>query len=130
MDQNWKAGLEDVIAARSAICRVDGEAGRLYYRGYEIGELGGGGALEDVTALLWFGGLPRSSSGGSLHGRRSPGRSAATRRRGCPASATGSTKSTMPALASCAGWRSPWRRPPVGRGSSRWPSACTTRCAR
>ena len=31
MDATWKAGLEDVIAARSAICRVDGEAGRLYY---------------------------------------------------------------------------------------------------
>ena len=39
----WKAGLEDVIAARSAICTVDGEAGRLYYRGYEIGELAGRG---------------------------------------------------------------------------------------
>jgi len=39
MDQAWKAGLEDVIAARSAVCQVDGEAGRLYYRGYEIGDL-------------------------------------------------------------------------------------------
>ena len=33
----WKDGLEDVIAARSAICQVDGAEGRLYYRGYEIG---------------------------------------------------------------------------------------------
>ena len=24
MDDNWKAGLEDVIAARSAICTIDG----------------------------------------------------------------------------------------------------------
>jgi len=39
MDQAWKAGLEDVVAARSAICQVDGAAGRLYYRGYEIGDL-------------------------------------------------------------------------------------------
>src|SRR2546428_4320198 len=41
METAWKAGLEDVIAARSAICRVDGEAGRLYYRGYEIGDARG-----------------------------------------------------------------------------------------
>ena len=26
----WKAGLEDVVAARSAITAIDGEAGRLY----------------------------------------------------------------------------------------------------
>ena len=37
MASGYKDGLEDIIAARSAICRVDGEAGRLYYRGYEIG---------------------------------------------------------------------------------------------
>src|SRR5438132_1562521 len=39
MDSAWKAGLEDVIAARSAVCTIDGAAGRLYYRGYEIGDL-------------------------------------------------------------------------------------------
>jgi len=33
MDTTWKDGLEDVIAARSAICQIDGAAGRLYYRG-------------------------------------------------------------------------------------------------
>jgi len=33
-DSGWKAGLEDVIAARSAICAIDGAAGRLFYRGY------------------------------------------------------------------------------------------------
>src|SRR5260370_30397290 len=57
-DTAWKAGLEDVIAARSAICRVDGAAGRLFYRGYEIGELAGGGPFGEVTALLWSGELP------------------------------------------------------------------------
>ena len=54
----FKAGLEDVIAARSAICQVDGSAGRLYYRGYEIGDLTAAVTFEDVTALLWFGELP------------------------------------------------------------------------
>src|SRR5712691_1991413 len=61
MDATWKAGLEDVIAARSAICRVDGEAGRLYYRGYEIGDLAAGASFDDVTHLLWFGELPTAS---------------------------------------------------------------------
>jgi citrate synthase len=63
MDQTWKAGLEDVIAARSAICSIDGAAGRLYYRGYEIGELAGRLSFEDTTYLLWFGerGTPAES---------------------------------------------------------------------
>ncbi len=58
MDHTWKTGLEDVVAARSAICQVDGEAGRLYYRGYEIGEVAASASFEDVTRLLWFGELP------------------------------------------------------------------------
>src|SRR5438046_6045364 len=58
MDDQWKAGLEDVIAARSAVCTIDGAAGRLYYRGYEIGDLAGAVPFEDVTQLLWFGELP------------------------------------------------------------------------
>jgi len=58
MDNDWKAGLEDVIAARSGVCAIDGAAGRLYYRGYEIGELAGHVSFEDVTWLLWHGELP------------------------------------------------------------------------
>ena len=58
MDTAWKAGLEDVLAARSSITSVDGQAGRLFYRGYEIGELAGVVPFEEVTALLWFGELP------------------------------------------------------------------------
>jgi citrate synthase len=58
MTTTYKDGLEDVIAARSAICRVDGEAGRLYYRGYEIADLVSAASFEDTTHLLWFGELP------------------------------------------------------------------------
>jgi citrate synthase len=58
MNEDWKAGLEDVIAARSAVCTIDGTAGRLYYRGYEIGELAGHVSFEEVTWLLWHGELP------------------------------------------------------------------------
>ena len=58
MDSEWKAGLEDVIAARSGICTIDGLKGQLYYRGYEIGELAGHVSFDDVTWLLWHGELP------------------------------------------------------------------------
>jgi citrate synthase len=58
MDRDWKAGLEDVVAARSGVCTIDGGAGRLYYRGYEIGDLAGAVPFEDVTRLLWLGELP------------------------------------------------------------------------
>ncbi len=58
----WKDGLEDVIAGRSAICQVDGAAGRLYYRGYEIGDLATGASFEEVIHLLWFGELPDAAA--------------------------------------------------------------------
>jgi len=58
MTTAYKDGLEDVIAARSAICRVDGEAGRLFYGGYEIADLVASATFEDTTHLLWFGELP------------------------------------------------------------------------
>jgi citrate synthase len=57
-EANWKAGLEGVVATQSAICTVDGEAGRLFYRGYEIADLARATSFEDVTYLLWFGELP------------------------------------------------------------------------
>src|SRR5262245_17380426 len=61
MAAEW-AGLEDVVAARSAIRSIDGAAGRLYYRGYEIGALAGRVPFEAVTALLWFGELPEAAA--------------------------------------------------------------------
>lgn len=51
-------GLEGVIAAATRIGHVDGEAGRLIYRGFEIGELSGRAAFEEVAHLLWAGRLP------------------------------------------------------------------------
>jgi 2-methylcitrate synthase len=58
MATEWKAGLEDVVAARSAITAIDGTRGRLSYRGYEVGELASRVPFEEVTHLLWFGELP------------------------------------------------------------------------
>jgi citrate synthase len=69
MESVWKAGLEDVIAARSAVCAIDGGAGRLYYRGYEIGDLAGAVPFEDVTQLLWFGELPAPDAARAFRAR-------------------------------------------------------------
>ena len=69
MDTGWKAGLEDVIAARSGICQVDGERGKLYYRGYEIAELAGALSFEDVTALLWQGEVPSAAESAAFAAR-------------------------------------------------------------
>jgi citrate synthase len=69
MSSSWKAGLEDVVATRSAICTVDGEAGRLFYRGYEIADLARATSFEDVSYLLWFGELPDATQSAE-HRRR------------------------------------------------------------
>jgi len=69
MDTAWKAGLEDVVAARSSITLVDGRAGRLFYRGYEIGGLAGIVPFEEVTALLWFGELPTRDEAAAFRAR-------------------------------------------------------------
>jgi len=55
-----KAGLEDVLAGYSRICRVDGELGELYYSGYNIHELAQA-RFEEVIYLLWNGELPKKN---------------------------------------------------------------------
>lgn len=71
---DWKAGLEDVVATRSAICTVDGANGRLYYRGYEIADLAGRASFEEITHLLWFGELPSAADGRAFAARLAGGR--------------------------------------------------------
>ena len=53
-----KAGLEDVIAANSAICDIIGPEGKLTYRGIDIHDLARHSSFEETTYLLWFGQLP------------------------------------------------------------------------
>ncbi len=53
-----KAGLEDVIAANSAICDIIGGEGKLTYRGIDIHELARNSSFEETTYLLWFAHLP------------------------------------------------------------------------
>jgi citrate synthase len=54
-------GLEGIVAATSAICWIDGDAGVLSYRGIDIHELAQHSTFEETTYLLWFGHLPTSS---------------------------------------------------------------------
>jgi citrate synthase len=53
-----KAGLEDVVAASSSICDVNGKEGRLIYQGYDIHDLAQKSTFEETVYLLWFGRLP------------------------------------------------------------------------
>jgi citrate synthase len=54
-------GLEGIIATKSSICWIDGEAGVLAYRGIDIHELAVHSDFEETTYLLWFGKLPTAS---------------------------------------------------------------------
>ncbi len=56
--QTWSKGLEGVIAGDSTICRIDGDAGKLYYRGYSIEDLAAHSDFEEVTSLLLNDRLP------------------------------------------------------------------------
>jgi citrate synthase len=53
------AGLEGVVAGESEICYIDGYAGVLSYRGYNIHTLAQNATFEEVIWLLWKGTLPR-----------------------------------------------------------------------
>jgi citrate synthase len=61
-----KAGLEDVVAATSAICYLDGDRGVLAYYGYDIHDLAKGATFEETCYLLWHGRLPNRAELGDL----------------------------------------------------------------
>jgi citrate synthase len=62
-----KGGLEGIVAATTAISRVDGTAGRLIYRGYNIHDLARTCTFEEVAHLLWFEHLPNQQELSDLH---------------------------------------------------------------
>jgi 2-methylcitrate synthase len=66
IDTTSKAGLEDVVAAPSSICYLDGERGVLAYRGYDIHDLAEHATFEEVCFLLWHGRLPNRTELGDL----------------------------------------------------------------
>jgi len=51
-------GLEGIIIDSSEISKIDGAAGRLIYRGYDIHDLTSSLSFEEVAYLLWDGNLP------------------------------------------------------------------------
>ncbi len=51
-------GLEDVVAATTALSHVDGERGELIIGGFPVGELAAEATFEETTWLLWHGELP------------------------------------------------------------------------
>ncbi|HYN70470.1 MAG TPA: citrate/2-methylcitrate synthase [Candidatus Eisenbacteria bacterium] len=51
----YSPGLEGVVAAETALAMVDGERGRLLYRGYRIGDLVERASYAAVANLLWTG---------------------------------------------------------------------------
>src|SRR5258706_16244841 len=53
-----KEGLEGVVAARTGLSLIEGEKGRLSYRGYSIQDLAENSSFEEVVHLLWYGELP------------------------------------------------------------------------
>jgi citrate synthase len=65
-DAKPKGGLEDVVAASSAICYLDGDRGVLAYFGYDIHDLARGASFEEVCYLLWHGRLPTRAELGDL----------------------------------------------------------------
>lgn len=56
-----KGGLEGIVAATTALSKIEGAEGRLIYRGYNIHDLARSTSFEEVAYLLWFGQLPNQA---------------------------------------------------------------------
>ena len=74
MSTTTGAGLEGVIAGESEICYIDGYAGVLSYRGYNIHTLADHASFEEVVYLLWHGRLPKASELSALKAELSANR--------------------------------------------------------
>jgi citrate synthase len=68
-------GLADVVAASTAISDIDGHAGRLSYRGYDINELAGNASFEEIAYLLQRGAAPDRAQHGDFQAELAAGRS-------------------------------------------------------
>ncbi len=54
-------GLEGVVAEATRLSDVQGQVGRLLYRGYDINDLASHSTFEETVYLLWEGSLPSRS---------------------------------------------------------------------
>ncbi|SHG43120.1 citrate synthase [Halobaculum gomorrense] len=61
MSDELKRGLEGVLVAESDLSFIDGDEGKLVYRGYAIEDLAEHASYEETLYLLWNGELPTAS---------------------------------------------------------------------
>jgi citrate synthase len=66
-------GLADVVAASTALSDIDGQAGRLFYRGYDIHQLAGVATFEEIAYLLQRGTAPTPAALDSYHAELAAG---------------------------------------------------------
>src|SRR2546428_12932256 len=64
-----KGGLEGIVAATTALSKVEGTAGRLIYHGYNIHDVARTTTFEEIAHLLWFGQLPNKTELSNLKAR-------------------------------------------------------------
>jgi citrate synthase len=84
-------GLADVIAASTSISDIDGQAGTLSYRGYDIQELADRTSFEEVAHLLHRGTLPTTPELAGYRADLAAGRS----------ELGGTVERVLPAVAGC-----------------------------
>jgi citrate synthase len=61
-----RKGLEDIAVKETSITYIDGELGRLYYRGYSIFDLAEFSNFEETAYLIWYGKLPNREELGEI----------------------------------------------------------------
>lgn len=57
-NNEYKPGLEGVVAAETTLSHVDGQKGELIIGGYQLEDLAANATFEEVVYLLWHGTLP------------------------------------------------------------------------
>jgi citrate synthase len=67
-------GLADVVAASTGLSDIDGQHGRLFYRGYDIHDIAGRVSFEECVHLLQRGSLPTTDQLGGIVGELTAGR--------------------------------------------------------
>jgi citrate synthase len=72
MAEKPSKGLADVVAASTALSDIDGRAGRLFYRGYDINQLAGSATFEETAYLLQRGSPPAVASWPAIAARSRP----------------------------------------------------------
>jgi citrate synthase len=103
--QTYHRGLEGLVAGETAISRIDGQRGRLWYRGHDVADLAAR-SFEEVSHLVLFGELPAPARlagwAGELARWRRPPRAALEALRRVPAAAHPLAKyRTMLTVAAC-----------------------------